>query len=159
MKHITLIVAVGITMFGCAHNKEAEHVDNKITQETAVPTPRELQEKTDELVANTSLTNEQRQRLRVLRSSARARVADLRAESRKLRALLIQQVMDPGVKSTEIDAIKKKIRANEEQRLAVLFNSIDRTNEILGRENRDKKMLETREIFLNRIFEPDIEIR
>lgn len=137
----TLLVCMAILLQGCAQDTIERRIDRKLSEETNVKSRSDLSDEASNLIKNMpGLSIDQRARLSDLRTDTNALIAELTNQSLKLRGLLIRDVVSDNYDAEEVLAVKARLRALEEKRLTVMFETIDQANEILGRQmlhNRD----------------------
>lgn len=135
---IVLGLMVGVSLLqGCSHNV-AKVLDEKLAQEQEVPNQAALRVESGQAIEKTpGLTTEQRTKLISLREKLRAEMSKLQEESLKLRGILIKDVISPTYDDAEVTLIKQRLESVEKQRLAAIFQTIDKANDILGRPTAD----------------------
>jgi hypothetical protein len=133
---IAMIAAVVLALpaIGCATSKTKKALDNKLSQEAQVQSPKVLQEEASSLVdKNPNLTTEQKTKLHDLREQTRQQMDEIQRDSLKLRAVLIQDVLAQKYNPVEVDLIKRRMAKLDSKRTSVIFDAVDKTNRILGR--------------------------
>jgi hypothetical protein len=138
---LQLVVGVGANVLllqGCAHSQTDHKIDQSLAQGAVVSSPSELnKENVSAIQESTTLTDDQKQKLLALNHSIRVQSDDLRLQSLKLRALLVQTLIKQDYSVDEVRGIKKRLEKVEKQRLKVIFSAIDQANMILGRANKN----------------------
>ncbi|HEX7675824.1 MAG TPA: hypothetical protein VF412_16725 [Bdellovibrio sp.] len=130
----TFFIALALTA-GCAQ-KTIEKVNNEVATAPAVKNTSQLRQEAQDLIEKSNLSPEIKTQLLALKASSSQQMQGLREESLKLRALLIKTVLSPNYNKKEVDVIHSKIRKNQNQYLAVMFDTVDKANGILGRETK-----------------------
>jgi hypothetical protein len=130
-----------VTLQACSHAPQRQ-LDEKLSAEQPVKNTAELSTEAGAVIqASTTITADQKAMLLSLCDTTRARLAELRTESLKLRAVLIRDVVAAKYDAKEVTLIKKRIKNVEDQRLTVTFDAVDAANRILGREVADRTRL------------------
>jgi hypothetical protein len=120
---------------GCAHSALEKHVDQEVTQESAVKNNADLRAEADQLIETApGLSADQRARLSALRNTTRAQTDEMWAQSLKLRSVLIKDLITTNYNEDEVELIKQRIRNLEDKRLSLMFSAVERANTILGRQ-------------------------
>lgn len=149
-------IATGLVllMAGCAH-KADKKLDEQLAQTPDVKNRAELREKTEDKIENdASLSADQKTKLIQLRDSTRAENDKLQKESLKLRSLLVDKLLTTDYKQSDVDAIKKRMKDIENERLSLTFKNIDEANKILGRDPaRDERK---RAVFYDLMVRPSV---
>ena len=138
-KSIALLVTVTIAVWGCAQTNATRELDAKVQAEPVQPYMQTREDVTERVNLIPNLNAEQRKKLTDLQVEARRELIGLNQLSQKLRSLLIKDITAAKYNPTEIDAIKGRLRAVEQNRLNVLFQVADRANEIMGRESQGRE--------------------
>jgi hypothetical protein len=138
---IPLLLLGLLSLSACATGHVETQLDDKVAHENTVKSRADLRLESDRLIATApGLKTEQRTQLMALRDSTRRKSNLLRAESLRLRAVLIQDLMAPDFSAAEVALVKKKLTDVEHERLQVFFSSIHGINTVLGRfESRQAK--------------------
>ena len=112
-------------------------VDKKVSQEAAqepVQNTTQAQKRTADLINESpDLTGEQKTKLLALQNQVRTQLETNGKDGLKFRELLVEKILSKKYKSGEVEIVKNKIRDLEKKRVANLFDSVDKANEILGR--------------------------
>ena len=138
-----LVGLMFLGLVGCAEKAINQNIDQKLKQENSVKSNADLTAEANQLLNGLpGLTDDQKTKLTALRVSLHNRSAQYRDESLRLRSLLLKDVLSPNDLNPEISLIKKRLRALENKRLNLIFESIDQTDAILGRNSphREKVM-------------------
>ena len=122
-----------LTASACSTSK----VDKKVSQEAAqepVQNTTQAQKRTADLINESpDLTGEQKTKLLALQNQVRTQLEANGKDGLKFRELLVEKILSKKYKSGEVEIVKNKIRDLEKKRVAILFDSVDKANEILGR--------------------------
>lgn len=118
----------------CASSAQNQVLDQKVAQESSITTSQALEQKQAELISHTSnLSADQRQKLDALRQQTHDKLAAISAESAKLRAVLIKDMLAEKPNAKEVAAIKKRLKKLSDNRLDTIFDAANQTNELIGR--------------------------
>jgi hypothetical protein len=117
---------------GCAHSEIDKQLDEKLANEPYVAPGQVSAEATDVINKAPDLSSDQRQKLLSLRASMDGQLKTIKEQDRKLRSLLIKELVSPYRNQDEVNTIKNRIKNNESQKVSILFNSIDKADTILG---------------------------
>lgn len=129
------LIAILICLNSCATSKSKKLLDQKISEESSVNSRSELQTKAINYIDNSvNLTAEQKIKLNELRSSVTRQTDVFNKQSLELRSVLLKDLLSNKYNSQEVALIKNRMRKLEEQRLTMIFDSVDKANIILGRE-------------------------
>lgn len=136
-----------LALVGCAA-PGGKKLDAKVANETEVSRPADLHEEISQLIkTEPGLSDVQRARLLQLQANTIARTSDLRDHSLRLRSLLMEELLSPGYDADEVGLIKGRLKKIEKQRLALLFDSVEQANQILGHDGNGHEEM------MKRIFE------
>jgi hypothetical protein len=125
---------------GCASTDAKKTLDEKLTHEVQVKDRADLARESKDLIEKSNgLSAVQRTSLLELREATQKESEVLRNESIRLRAVLIQDVLSPNYNQAEVDLIKSRMKDLEHKRTALLFNTVDKANQILGHDQIDDK--------------------
>lgn len=130
----TNVLAAALLLPGCATSGVQNRINEKLAREPEVTQPVVGADTAKVILAEAGLSQDQRARLLALRDSTRKDLAPFRAEAAKLHSLLIREVITSDYDPIEVQAVKNRLRDLEVRRLNLMFNAIDRANEILGRQ-------------------------
>ena len=134
IKLSVLTIFITGALQSCASADLNRRLDERVTQETDVYTQKDLDAKTSSLMKGTpGLSEAQRARMAALKAKIQGRLRELNSESRKLRELLIQDLLSPQDKSGEILSIRDSLRLNSKARIDAIFSAVDKANDVLGR--------------------------
>lgn len=131
---ILALCSVGLSVVGCAHSSVERGLATKMSEEAPVSGTQELRSDVGALIENTKLTASQKSQLKALQLTSSKQSQSFRDESLKLRSILIKDVFSKNYNESEATLIQNKIEKVEHKRLALMFETIDKANGILGRE-------------------------
>ena len=136
IREITVSTCLGLGLLagGCAQKVVASKLDTKLSQEVAVNGNEGLKNEAQDYIESSKLNPEAKTQLRDLQKKSEAQFKNYRDESLKLRSILIQDVFASSFDKSEVQLIQKKMAKLDKQRLAFLFDTIDKANGIMGRE-------------------------
>jgi hypothetical protein len=117
---------------GCAHSDMDKQLDEKLANEPYIAPGQVSAEATEIINRAPDLSSDQRQKLLSLRASMDAQLKEMKEQDRKLRSLLIKELVSPYRDQDEVNTIKNRIENNENKKVSILFNSIDKADTILG---------------------------
>jgi Spy/CpxP family protein refolding chaperone len=147
MKMSRVLVLVGgmfLLVQGCASaNRTAEeNLNQKLASETPVTSLKDLRKETNQVLANTTgLTPDQKDRLAALRTETDQAVDANREMSRKLRSILVKDLVAQNYDEKEVSLIKRKLSTLESDRIEITFKAVDQANTILGRDAAKNRVL------------------
>lgn len=119
---------------GCSHGALDKKIDEEVAQESTVKTHNDLtNEGTQVLNSAQGLSAEQKQKLKDLRTSVTGQLADIYEKSLRLRSVLIKDLVAKDYNEDEVELIKSRIKYNEDKRLSLMFEAVDKAKTILGR--------------------------
>jgi hypothetical protein len=131
---LALPLALAALSQGCASSAQNKALDQKVAEQQDVTSNRSLEKKQNELLSHVSNLNEgQRAKLAALRDSSHNKLAAIQAESVKVRAVLIRELLAEKPSSKEVSAAKKRLKKLSDDRLDTIFDAANQTNEIIGR--------------------------
>lgn len=142
-------VALGLMLQACAHTAE-KRVDAELAQQTPVKSETALQKQSEDAIDSSHLPEAKKNELKALRTDAREKMASLHQESLQLRSLLIKSMLAQKFDRNAVEAVKNRIKKNEKARVALMFNTVDRANVIIGRETD----MEARERMMDEMYLP-----
>ncbi len=126
-------IALVSLLGGCAHTSE-KALDDKLARES-VPSLNALNSENKQTIEQApGLSAEQRKELSSLRKEVQGKIASMRTESLKLRALLVKDLVAPTYDSKEVNLIKERLESVEKKRLSVIFDAVEKANTLLGHE-------------------------
>jgi hypothetical protein len=119
---------------GCSHGSLDNKVDREAARETSVKTNADLQNEASQLIkTEPGLSDDQRTKLLALQSATQQQMNTNRAQSLQLRSLMMKDMVKTDYDPNEMETVKKKIRDNENQRLSLTFDAMDKAQKIMGR--------------------------
>jgi hypothetical protein len=122
----------------CASSRNAD-LDEKVSQESQITNQNELSsEVTQEIDSDASLTPDQKVKLKALHTSHSERLTAINKQFLELRAVLVKDLLAKNYNEEEVNAIKTRIRKNEDTRVTAMFEAVDKANAILGRSSGEK---------------------
>ena len=123
-----------IALQGCAHSAADRRLNEKVAEEAEIKSSADVSAEARSAIDSApGLSNDQRLRLRVLGSSMREQLNDLKDQSLKLRAVLVEDIVSPNYDQNEVNLIKKRIKDVESKRVTLTFDAVDKANVIMGR--------------------------
>lgn len=122
-----------LLLVGCAQKAVEKQVEQKLTQEVKVKSEEDLRIESEQMILNSNLQQEQKDQLLATRRNWTQKSMELRDESLRLRSLLLKDLLNPAYNRKEAQVIQKKLKKNEQKRVALLLESIRKTDKILGR--------------------------
>ncbi len=140
---IVSMTAICSLAVGCAHTSKVEQrLNDKLAANTS-SNVNTLNTQSANLVENlVGVTEVQKSQLRDLHSSTHNKINAINDQAVRLRALLIEDVVAPQYNEVEAELIKTRLSQLEDKKIGVIFEAIDKTNLILGREAaRNQKFL------------------
>lgn len=130
-----LLGLIVLGLMGCTHGAGDRRLDDKLLHESSVTNQEELRGETRDLLALTKgLTDKQKEKLGTLREISYREMAAIRADTVKLRSILIQDIYSDKYDADEVYLVKSRIRTLDEKRTSLLFDMIDKANGIFGRQ-------------------------
>ena len=138
-KHITMILALVLGV-SCSSSKTARKEVNQEVATTQVKDSAALGSTIDESIQSSkSLNDTQKQELRKIFESNKAKAMELAEQSFKLRAVLVQELLNGKINKKKIGILKRDIKKVEEKRLKNTFDAIEQVTRIVsGDPNKDK---------------------
>lgn len=150
---LTAVLASGFLFVGCAQKAIEKQVDQKLAQEVKVKSEQELRAEADQMILSSNLKEEQKIHLLETRKNWTEKSMELRDESLRLRSLLLKDLLNPAYNQKEVQVIQKRLKKNEQKRVALFLESIRKTDKILGRApNAEDRKKAVGNIFESREF-------
>jgi hypothetical protein len=140
---LTALVLVG-ALQGCASTRIEREVDRRIQSSSVVveSSAREDMVK-KEIMTAPDLTQVQRDKLLALQAKTHARSKVIIDESRKLRMLLLEDMLSSNYNADEVAVIEDRLQKLSKKRLNLVFDAVDEARWILGKPNpRSQKLLD-----------------
>jgi uncharacterized membrane protein len=133
---VTLPILAGMVWIlgGCASTQTEKQLDEKISQEPALNQADLAKETKTQIDTATGITENQRTQLTELRRATNRQTKEISEESLKLRSVLVKELISPNYDADMVSLIEKKLRKLEDKRLSVIFNAVEKVNDILGRQ-------------------------
>jgi hypothetical protein len=146
MKNISWCVglaALSLTVLNACSNTEANRkLDEKLNAEPAPASSEALRNEARTMIESSkTLSQEEKTKLLALGDSVRADTQVTRDESLKLRALLIKEITAEPYNANEVNLIKKRLKANSDKRLEVIYKAVESANQILGHNEEKQKIM------------------
>lgn len=117
----------------CAHQEEKK-LDAAIAATPNIENSKALREEVLAKIENDpDLNADQRTKLVELRKSLKTDLDAIHEERLKLQALLMEAVLETKYNPGKIGTIKKRMKETEDKQLSMIFKSVDKANQILGR--------------------------
>lgn len=152
-KNILVTVLFAMALSSCATEAEKK-VEQKLNQEAPVANTQELRKSATMAIETTpGLTDQQRSQLKSLSEKTRAQMDQYRAESLKAQGLLVKEVLSEKSSNTEISVLKKKIKEIENNRLTLLFKTVDEAKNVLGKKSTPEHQRIIHELFYTPVRE------
>lgn len=138
-KHISMILALLLGV-SCSSSKTARKEVNQEVATTQVKDSAALGSTIDESIQSSkSLNDTQKQELRKIFESNKAKAMELAEQSFKLRAVLVQELLNGKINKKKIGILKRDIKMVEAKRLKNTFDAIEQVTRIVsGDPNKDK---------------------
>ena len=148
---------LGFLLVSCAQKAVEKQIDQKLAQEVSVKSDDDLRKESDRLIAESNLKPEQKTQLAEVRKNWMDKSLAMRDESLQIRSLLLKDLLNPTYNQKEVLALQKRLKKNEQKRISLLLESINKTNKILGHgpspDERRKAIGDTFEFREIRMFE------
>lgn len=133
LKLASLASVLAMGAFSCSHGALDQKIDQEVAQETSVKTRSDLIQEASSVLDNASdLSAEQRDQLKALRSSVTGKMDQLYSQNLKLRSVLIKDLVAKDYNEDEVELIKARIKYNEDKRLTLIFEAVEKAKGILG---------------------------
>ncbi|MGZ3653204.1 MAG: hypothetical protein ACXVB9_15160 [Bdellovibrionota bacterium] len=143
----TILCLIGAGLQSCASTELNQRLDEKVARESTIKSRKDLDAKAAGLMINTpGLSDQQRERMKTMKTQLQAKLKALNGDSLKLRALLIQDVLSPGNPVQEINEVKKRLRKNSQARIDAIFSAVDEANDVLGRNQLIEEAMDLQEM-------------
>jgi hypothetical protein len=131
--HIQKSWMLVLVLLACSHTTEKK-LNEKMEAQPAIESSNELNRETIiTLKSAPNLSSDQKRKLTELQQKNEEQMSALRDQALKLRLLLVKDIANQQYNSSEVSAIKKRIKKVENQKLSILFDTVDKANQILGR--------------------------
>lgn len=127
-------VALASIVVSCTSKEVKNEVTTKADNESTTLVPGEIAEKGRKAIMESkSLSNDQKEKMMTLMNKTHADILFLKQETGKLKAVLFKDLMSGKSTKAEIKEIKKRISALEQQKMDLMFNSLDEAQKIIGK--------------------------
>jgi len=144
MKNVSMVLMVTlglIAITGCAEKVERAEVSKDVAAEPQPASRADLRKESEDLIDRGQFTADQKAKLHALHSEMVAKSDALSAESLRIRSLLLKEVIAKKGDPLEISVLEDKLRDNSNQRLKLIFDSVKKTNAIIGRNSIEQDRL------------------
>ena len=132
-----LFLAAGY--IGCSGKSLDTQLTENLATTPSVQNSAELASRTNDLIDQSQISESQKIKLKKLGESTSQQLHLSYENSLKLRSLLIKEVLSKKYSRDEVHLLQRKIKKNEDKRLALMFDTIDKVNGILGRETHSEE--------------------
>lgn len=142
---ISLAAALIMTalMSACASQEVKKEVTNKADQETATLVPGEIAEKGRKAIMESkSLSADQKEKMMTLMNNTHAEILNIKQETGKLKAVLFKDLMAGQSTNAEVKEIKKRITKLEQQKMNLMFSSLDEAQKIIGKSSASSEEMQ-----------------
>jgi len=137
-----ILISALAVLGGCSHAELRQRVDAKVAQEASVNTRSELHAETLQLIKTApGVSDAQKAELLRISKTAQTQSDQLVENSRKLRSVLIQDMVSPKYDEDEVELIKDRLRDLEDKRVSVLFDAVEQANLVLGHDAHNHSQL------------------
>lgn len=138
-KILLLILALSLaSIFGCSSQSE-NVLDQKIAALQVSGTQLD-DEFSKDLAASTTLSDEQKSKMKSLRKNTLKQITEFNDAILKLKIVLIRDLLSSNFEQEEIDLIKSKVQNIEEKKMAVFLGAIKAANELMGKTETNEKI-------------------
>ncbi len=132
-KNILAALLLSLALASCANNAKVEQsIEKKIEEVPA--TTRPLNETIKEQIRTSALTAEQKEKLLALEEKSHAEHTAVTEEIEKAKVVLLEAVLSPKMKQSELNALKNKIRSLDKKRMENGFATIAEVRKIIAPE-------------------------
>lgn len=132
-KNILVALLLSLAVASCANNSTTNQEIEKKIEETPVST-RPLNETIKEQINASGLTAEQKTKLLALEEKSHAQHVAVTEEIEKTKLVMLETVLAPKMKQSEMNALKNKIRSLEKKRMDNGFATITEVRKIIAPE-------------------------
>ena len=137
-KIFVISFAAAVFMSGCASSKVNRDIDARLQAQPDISSFEELGVNARKEIKDSNLLPEKKAQLLQLQRSTQDRSNELRRQSFKLRALLVQDLTAKHYDADEVAAIKDRLKKIEDQRLQLIYTAVDQASGILGRDQEEQ---------------------
>lgn len=124
---------------GCASQKVNQDIDTRLKDIPDIGSFQDLAKSARKEIKDSDLSADKKARLLQIQRTTEDRSNELRQQSFKLRALLIQDLSSNHYDQDEVDAIKVRLKKIQDQRLQLIYTAVDQTSSVLGTDQADQK--------------------
>lgn len=139
----TLLLVLSLTILTSCASSSKKKVEREIDEKAAqsnVSDGKTLGGTIHDLIESSkTLTEEQKQKLRVIVEENKAKAKELTEKSYKYRAVLVQELLADKVDRKKIKLIKKEIRQIEAARLKNTFQTVEKFSAIVSKHPDNKE--------------------
>lgn len=132
-KNILAALLLSLALASCANNAKMEQSIEKKIEEVPTTT-RPLNETIKEKITASALTADQKEKLMALEEKAHAEHTAVTEEIEKTKVVILETVLSPKMKQSELRALKNKLRSLDKQRMENGFATIDQVRKIIAPE-------------------------
>jgi hypothetical protein len=136
MKSILILLIINLGIWSCSQKMLDEKLTEKVNAEPTVAGSADLQSDARLYIEKSQLTNIQKNQLQTLQFSTNSKLKANNEESLKLRSVLMKDMFSSPYNKSEVKLIQSKIEKLANQRVAIIFDTIDQANGIFGRETK-----------------------
>jgi tRNA nucleotidyltransferase/poly(A) polymerase len=135
MKHLILSLILVFFVTSCSSKKELKREIDHQTSQSSVNNPQALGGTIQELIQSSkTLSETKKAELEQLFSLNKQRAEELAAESYKLRAVLVEELLSENRNPKKVKMLKKDIRRIENLRLKNTFDTVEKISKIVADE-------------------------
>jgi len=154
MKYLVILAAV-IFLPSCASQKAEQKVDEEVRQEPGVFNQQEIAERAHDLILNhPSLTDKQRNEMKVLFAEVYRKNILIRSDIGKLKGVLFKNLFNRYSKPAEMKVLKKRLLAANQGKMDLMLDALDKAVVILGK-NGDPQQFERLFLEIDRVHASD----
>jgi hypothetical protein len=129
------LVGLAFAIQGCSNKALNNKIDRAVAQDNSINSRTDLRQAAIQVVRNSpGLSENQRTKLESLQKTTGMLHDNLRAESYKLRLVLIKSLVSEQYDQREVNLLEQRIKEVENKHLVVTFNAIQEAKSILGHE-------------------------
>lgn len=127
-------LALGLAACGSASKSEQAALDQKVSSEVPVRSPEQMLSRAAASFSNIEgLTTEEKMKLTEVYTNTYVKSMDIRKEIGQSKSLLFKTLAKKDYKDSEINALKKKIVQLDQNRLDLMFKTLDDVQKIVGK--------------------------
>lgn len=148
MKYILSSVAIFSLAMGCASQKAKTEVDRKVSEESVTMTPGETAAKgRDAILQSKYLTEAQKTKILGIMTNTQVKSVALREETARLKAVLFETLGEKNYKADQVAVIKSRLKKIENEKMDLMFSSLDQVKEVLGVSDDEHRNAELRRVY------------